>query len=363
MSVPAADAPAMPQMIIGGASVGAADGSAFDVVEPHAGTTTARAPRGGAVDVDRAVAAATTAFDGPWSALAASERGMLLLRLANAVRDHLEEIAQLESRNVGKPISGGRWEITRVADVIEDDAGATTKIGGETLPVTRPGFDFTLREPIGAVGLIVPWNFPLMLASWKLGPALAAGNTVVLKPASWSPLSALRFGELALEAGSPPGVVNVVTGPGTTAGAAIAAHPGIGKVALTGETGTGKEIMRLAAGNVKKVPLELRGKSPRKRSSARSWRSFPSIPRRRSFAWRTARPYGLSGSIWTRDIGRAIRVSRALRTGVISINCHNSVHVEAPFGGYKQSGIGRELRMHALAEYTQIKNVFVDLRT
>ncbi len=262
MSVPAADAPALPQMIIGGAGVGAADGSTFDVVEPHAGTTIARVPRGGPADVDRAVAAATAAFDGAWSALAASERGKLLLRLADTVRDHLEEVAQLESRNVGKPISGARWEINRVADVIEYNAGAATKIGRETLPVTRPGFDFTLREPIGVVGLIVPWNFPLMLASWKLGPALAAGNTVVLKPASWSPLSALRFGELALEAGLPPGVVNVVTGPSGTAGAAIAAHPGIGKVAFTGETGTGQEIMRLAAGNVKRVSLELGGKSP-----------------------------------------------------------------------------------------------------
>ncbi len=475
------------RMIIGGAQVDGADGRTFDVVEPHAGTTIARVAEGTPADVDRAVAAAQAAFDSGWATITAAERARLMFRLAQVVRDHHEELSQLESRNIGKPISGARWEIGRVADVIEFYAGATTKLHGETIPVTRPGFDFTLREPIGVVGLIVPWNFPLYLASWKLGPALAAGNTVILKPASYSPLTAVRFGELALEAGLPAGVVNVVTGPGGTVGAAIAAHHGIGKVGFTGETATGQEIMRLAAGNIKKISLELGGKSPNivfadadlERFAAESPYSVfdncgqdccarsrilversvhdkvvalfaeatkkvkvgdPSDPATEvgplvSFRQRdrvaayveagraegaelvvggvpptdpalsrgayllpavfdrattemkivreeifgpvvavipfdsedeavrlaNATPYGLSGSVWTRDIGRAIRVSKGIQTGVISVNCNNSVHIEAPFGGYKMSGLGRDLGMDALREYTEVKNVFVDL--
>ncbi|HEX7612950.1 MAG TPA: aldehyde dehydrogenase family protein, partial [Candidatus Limnocylindrales bacterium] len=250
------------KMLIGGEQVGAVDGQTFDVVSPVSGEVIARVPKGGAEDVDRAVVAGQRAFDGEWHTWSQTRRGRALARLANLTRDHAEELAQLESRNMGKPISSARWEIGAVADVLDYHAGAANKLMGETIPVSRPGFDFTLREPIGVVGLIVPWNFPLMLASWKIGPALAAGNTAILKPASYTPLTAIRFAELALEAGIPAGVLNVVTGPGATAGAAIAAHPGIGKVAFTGETATGQEIMRAAAGNIKKVSLELGGKSP-----------------------------------------------------------------------------------------------------
>ena len=185
-----------------------------------------------------------------------------LAKLADLIKKNSEELAWLESRNVGKPIGGARGEVIGASLVFDYYAGAANKVYGQTIPVSKPGLDLTLREPIGVVGLIVPWNFPLLMASWKVAPALAAGNTAILKPASYTPLTAIRLGELALEAGIPAGVLNVVTGPGGTAGASIAAHPGIGKVAFTGETTTGQEIMRLASGNVKKISLELGGKSP-----------------------------------------------------------------------------------------------------
>ncbi len=253
---------AVTRMVIGGRPVDAADGRTFQVVEPHRGSVVATSPLGGREDVDRAVDAAQAAFDGEWGSMAASDRGRLLLRFAQVVRDHEDELATLESRQIGKPISGARWEVGQVAKVLEFYAGATTKLRGSTIPVTRPGLDFTLREPIGVVGLIVPWNFPIMMASWKVGPALAAGNAAVLKPASYSPLTAIRLAELALEAGLPAGVLNVVTGPGPIVGEAMASHPGIGKIAFTGETATGQQILRSAAATVKKVSLELGGKSP-----------------------------------------------------------------------------------------------------
>ena len=475
------------EMVIGGNHVAAADGRVFDVVSPVNGAVIARVPRGGAEDVDRAVEAAQRAFDGEWHSWSQTRRGQTLARLAALIRDHLEELAALESRNMGKPISSARWEIGAVASVMEYYGGAANKLMGETIPVSKPGFDFTLREPIGVVGLIVPWNFPLMLASWKMGPALAAGNTAILKPASYTPLTALRVAELALEAGFPPGVLNVVTGPGGTAGAAIAAHTGIGKVAFTGETGTGQEIMRLAAANVKKISLELGGKSPnvvfadadlerfaaeapysvfdncgqdccararilversvhekvvellaaatlkvkvgdpadeatevgtmvsfRQRDTVLDYirigreeganvvvgGGVPSDPALSGGAYiqptvfdggrstmriaqeeifgpvvvvipfdteeeavrlANATPFGLSGSVWTRDIAKAIRTARGIQSGVISVNCNSSVHAEAPFGGYKMSGMGRENGMHAFESYTQIKNVYVDL--
>ena len=251
-------------MVIGGESVDAADGQTFDVVNPATGKVIATVPLGGPADVDRAVEAARRAFDDRkgWATWAAGKRGRTLAKFASLIKANTEALAQLESRNVGKPITSSRGEITGVSLVFDYYAGAANKIFGQTIPVSKPGLDLTLREPIGVVGLIVPWNFPLLMASWKVAPALAAGNTAILKPASYSPLTAIRLGELALEAGIPPGVLNVVTGPGGSAGAAIAAHPGIGKVAFTGETTTGQEIMRLAAGNVKKISLELGGKSP-----------------------------------------------------------------------------------------------------
>jgi betaine-aldehyde dehydrogenase len=478
------------QMVIGGETVDAADGQTFEVVNPATGKIIATAPLGGKVDVDNAVAAAQAAFEAPkgWSSWAAGKRGRALARLAAVVKDHTEELAQLESRNTGKPITSARGEITGVSLVFDYYAGAANKVFGQTIPVSKPGLDLVLREPIGVVGLIVPWNFPLLMASWKLGPALAAGNTCILKPASLSPMTALRLGELALEAGFPPGVINVVTGPGGTAGASIAAHPGIGKVAFTGETTTGQEIMRLASNNVKKISLELGGKSPnvvyadadierfasespysvfdncgqdccarsrilversvheqvvelfaaatrkvvvgdpaddrtevgtlvsfKQRDRVRDYIEIglaeganlvvggeaPDDPALANGAYlmpavfdgvgndmriakeeifgpvvsiipfeteaeaiqlANATPYGLSGSVWSRDIGKALRTAKGIQAGVLSVNSNSSVHTEAPFGGYKMSGIGRELGMSAIELYTETKNIFIDLR-
>ncbi|MEZ0240590.1 MAG: aldehyde dehydrogenase, partial [Chloroflexota bacterium] len=225
--------PTAARMVIGGDTVEAAEGRTFEVVNPADGRVMATAPQGGAEDVERAVAAATAAFADRkgWATWAAGKRGRSLAKLAQLIKRDSEELAQLESRNVGKPISGARGEVIGASLVFDYYAGAANKIFGQTIPVSKPGLDLTLREPIGVCGLIVPWNFPLLMASWKVAPALAAGNTAILKPASYTPLTALRLGELALEAGIPPGVLNVVTGPGGSVGAALAGHPGVGKVA------------------------------------------------------------------------------------------------------------------------------------
>src|SRR5688572_30485570 len=253
--------PRKAQMFIGGEHVDAADGQTFQVHNPATAATIASVPLAGKADVDRAVDAAQKAFEGPYSKWSAAKRGRTLAKFSDLVKKNVEELAQIDRENVGKPIASSRNESFAVSLVLEYYAGAANKHFGETIPTSLPGFDFTLREPIGVVAAIVPWNFPQNMAAWKLGPALATGNTVIIKPASWTPLSAVRLAELALEAGFPPGVVNVVTGPGGTVGAALAAHPGVGKVAFTGETTTGQEIMRLAANNVKKISLELGGKS------------------------------------------------------------------------------------------------------
>jgi betaine-aldehyde dehydrogenase len=444
----------------------------IEVLNPATEETIAELPSATEEDADRAVAAAKDAFPA-WRAVAPADRVRLLRRLATLVEEHGEELALLETRNVGKPLGDSRGEVGMVADVFHFYAGAVDKHFGETIPVTG-GIDLTFREPLGVVGLITPWNFPLNIASWKLGPALACGNTVVLKPAELTPLSSLRLAELALEAGIPEGVVNVVVGPGRVVGQRLVEHPDVAKIGFTGSTEVGRGVMAGAAQTIKRVTLELGGKSANvvfadadlERAAASApgavfgnagqdccarsrilversaydrflslledatgsvrvgdpeadgtemgplisaehrekvasfvdgdarfqgeapagpgfW--FPPTLVEAANSDRVAReevfgpvaavipfedeadairiandtPYGLSGSVWTENGARALRVARALDSGVLSVNSNTSVRVQTPFGGFKQSGFGRELGMHALAGYSEIKNLFV----
>src|SRR5579864_9371921 len=258
------------KMLINGKWVEAASGKTFATYNPATGEVLARVAEGDREDIDRAVKAARAAFEtGRWSQLTASERGRAIWKLADLLEENLEEFAELESLDNGKPLKVARAaDVPLAVDLLRYMAGWATKIEGNTIPISvpyAPGAKFlayTLREPVGVVGQIIPWNFPLLMAAWKLGPALATGCTVVLKPAEQTPLSALRLGELIMEAGFPDGVVNIVPGYGETAGAALAAHPNVDKIAFTGSTEVGKMIVQAAAGNLKKVSLELGGKSP-----------------------------------------------------------------------------------------------------
>ncbi|HXE92282.1 MAG TPA: aldehyde dehydrogenase family protein [Gaiellaceae bacterium] len=445
---------------------------ALTVTNPATEETIAELDPAGVEETDAAVARAKAAFT-QWRGVAPTDRARLLRRLATLVEEHSEELARIESQNVGKPIAGARAEVAMVAQVFHFYAGAVDKHHGETIPVAG-GIDITFREPLGVVGLIVPWNFPLNISSWKLGPALACGNTVVLKPAELTPLSALRLAELILDAGIPEGVVNVVVGPGRVVGQRLVEHPDVAKIGFTGSTEVGRGVMEGAAGTIKRVTLELGGKSanvvfadadleqaaaaapyavfdnagqdccarsrilversaydrfaqllidatrnvkvgdpgddatemgplisaqhretvasfvdgePLFRGEAPSAPGFwyPCTLVEASNGDRVAReevfgpvaalipfadeadaiqiandtPYGLSGSIWTENGARALRVARAVESGVLSINSNSSVRPSTPFGGVKQSGFGRELGMHALDGYSDVKNVFV----
>jgi acyl-CoA reductase-like NAD-dependent aldehyde dehydrogenase len=446
----------------------------LDVLEPATAAVLESVPRATVEDVDAAVARAKAAYPA-WRAVAPADRAAVLRRVSDAVREHLEELAVLEARNAGKPIGDARGEMGMVADVFAYYSGAPERLLGDAIPVSG-GQAWTVREPLGVVGLIVPWNFPLTIAAWKLGPALAAGNTVVLKPAELTPLSALRFAEVALEAGLPEGVLNVIAGPGSSCGARLVEHPDVAKIAFTGSTAVGRSIAARAAATIKRVTLELGGKSPnlifadadleaaaaaapgavfgnagqdccaRSRilvqrpvldeflghlesavtrmrvgdplapetemgpliSEAHRQRVGSFVDNGAPVAFRGTAPdgpgfwfaptvlcpvdpdaraareeifgpvavvmgfddeeeairlandtiYGLSGSIWSRDGGRALRVARALEAGVLSINSNTSVRVATPFGGFKQSGYGRELGPHALDAYTEVKSIF-----
>jgi acyl-CoA reductase-like NAD-dependent aldehyde dehydrogenase len=448
--------------------------SAIEVIEPATERVMAEVPRAGAEEVDAAVARAKAAFPA-WRAVAPADRAKLLRDLADAIEARHEDLARLEARNAGKPIADARGEIGMVVETFRYYAGAPERLLGQTIPVAG-GVDMTFREPLGVVGLIVPWNFPLTIASWKVAPALAAGNCVVLKPAELTPLTAIELERIALEAGLPEGVLNVVAGPGSVCGRRLVEHPDVAKIAFTGSTEVGRGIAAGAAGTIKRVTLELGGKSAnvvfadadleaaaaaapmavfgnagqdccaRSRilvergalddflaalrpavegievgdplaegtqmgpliSAGQRQTVASYVPEGAPVAIRGSAPdgpgywfpptvlapvanddraaaeeifgpvacvipfdseadavqsanetiYGLSGSIWTGDGARALRVARALETGVISINSNTSVRVSTPFGGFKQSGIGRELGPDALEHYTDVKNVF-----
>jgi acyl-CoA reductase-like NAD-dependent aldehyde dehydrogenase len=448
--------------------------STVRVLEPATEEVMAELPKAGPEEADAAIARAKEAFPA-WRAVAPADRADLLRRLSAAIGERVEDLARLEARNVGKPISDARGEAGMVADVFNYYAGAPERLLGSSIPVAG-GIDVTFREPLGVVGLITPWNFPLAIASWKVAPALAAGNTIVLKPAELTPLTAVELERIALDVGLPEGVLNVVVGPGRTVGERIVEHPDVAKIAFTGSTAVGRRIQALAADTITRVTLELGGKSANvifgDADLERAARAAPiavfgnagqdccarsrilveasaldrfmdaleeeveaikvgdplddstemgplisadqretvssyvdtdapvairgHAPEGKGFWYpptvlapvsnddRAAREeifgpvacvipfrdeaeairlandtiYGLSGSIWTRDGAKAFRVARAIDTGVISINSNTSVRVSTPFGGFKQSGFGRELGPHALDYYTELKNVY-----
>jgi acyl-CoA reductase-like NAD-dependent aldehyde dehydrogenase len=452
----------------------AGNGERISVVEPATEDVMAQVPRAGVEEADAAVAKAKRAFPS-WSSVAPPDRSALLHRLADALEERVPDLATLEARNAGKPIADARGEMEMVAETFRYYAAAPERLLGDTIPVAG-GIDMTFREPLGVIGLIVPWNFPLLIASWKVAPALAAGNTVVLKPAELTPLTALELERIALDAGLPEGVVNVVAGPGSVAGKRLVEHPDVAKIAFTGSTEVGRGIAAGAAATIKRVTLELGGKSANvvfadadleraaaaaplavfgnagqdccarsrilvERSAVDRFlelleRSVTSlrvgdpldeatqmgplisadqretvasfVPDDAPVAIRGTAPdgrgywfpptvlapvsnsdraaaeeifgpvacvipfegedeairiandtiYGLSGSIWTRDGSKALRAAREIETGVLSINSNTSVRVSTPFGGFKQSGVGRELGPHALEHYTEVKNVF-----
>src|SRR5262245_32202044 len=479
------------KLLISGQWIDAASDKTFPVENPATGDVIAQAAEGDKKDIDRAVKAARRAFEsGPWARLSPSERGRLVWKLGDLILEHLEELAELEALDNGKPLTIARAaDVPLAADLFHYMAGWATKIEGNTINISvpyAPGAQFhayTLREPIGVVGQIIPWNFPLLMAAWKLGPALATGNCVILKPAEQTPLSALLLARLIQEAGVPDGVVNVITGFGETAGAPLAAHDGVDKVAFTGSTEVGKLIVAAAAGNLKKVTLELGGKSPNvvfadadpdasiagaanaiffnhgqcrvagsrlfvqqdrfddvvngvadiaksiklgsgfdadtqmgplvsdeqlarvtgflesgradgaeiltggARSGERGYFVEPTVITNTNPNMKIVREeifgpvvvaepfesiediaktandttYGLGAGIWTKDISKAHALAKKLRAGTVWINCYNIFDAALPFGGYKQSGWGREMGHEALEAYTEVKAVCTQL--
>ncbi|HEY7170717.1 MAG TPA: aldehyde dehydrogenase family protein [Vicinamibacterales bacterium] len=475
------------QIFINGEWRDSASGRTLDVINPATEEVVASVPSADRADVDAAVAAARAALAGPWGQMSARERGRLLWRLGEKLIERADEVARLETLHNGKPIFESRQiEVPASAECLQYYAGWADKIHGETIPVKGSYLTYTLREPVGVVAAIVPWNFPLLLTTWKVGPALACGNTVIIKPASQTPLTAIALAELAAQAGIPPGVINVITGPGSAVGQMLVEHPGIDKIAFTGDTATGRQIMRSSADTLKKITLELGGKSPNivfpdadldaavrgattgifygkgevcaagsrllvarsiqdefiGKVAARAKKMVPGDPmdpKTRLGAVASKRQldtdlryidvaqkegatlvaggaradigtgkgfflqptvfagvtpemtiareeifgpvlaaiefadvdeaiarandssYGLAAAVWTKDIKKAHYVARKLQAGTVWVNTYNVYDTAAPFGGYKQSGFGREMSVHALEHYTQVKSVWVDL--
>jgi len=477
------------QLLIDGQWVDAESGKTFTTPNPATGETLAEVAEADKADIDKAVNAARRAFEGKWSKISARDRGRRLYKLSQLIEENSKELAALETSDNGKPLRESAYvDLPQVAENFEYFAGWATKIEGETIPVPGQMFNYTLREPVGVCGQIIPWNFPLLMAAWKLAPALAAGNTIVLKPAEQTPVTAMELGKLIQEAGFPEGVVNIVPGYGETAGAALAAHPGIDKVAFTGSTEVGKLIAKAAAENLTKVSLELGGKAPNivfadadieqavngammgiffnqgqvccagsrifveekardeflgrfkekadrikvgdpmdkatlmgpqvSEEQLNRIKSYVDVAREEGAtvftgggspqldpqfqngyffqptifsdvdnSMRVAQEeifgpvssvitfkdddeliqkandtiYGLSAGIWTQNLTRAHRFAKAIKAGVVWINTYNMMNAASPFGGYKQSGYGREMGKHALELYTQVKSVWVDL--
>ena len=475
------------QLFINGEWRDSASGATIDVINPATEEVVATVASSEQADVDAAVAAARAALDGPWGKMSARDRGRLIWKIGEKLMEQADEVARLETLHNGKPIFESRQiEVPASAECFQYFAGWADKIHGETIPVRGNFLTYTLREPVGVVAAIVPWNFPLLLTSWKVAPALACGNTVIIKPATQTPLTALALAEIAKDVGVPPGVINVVTGPGAKVGQMLVEHAGIDKIAFTGDTNTGKGIMRAAADTLKKITLELGGKSPNivfadadidaavrgattgifygkgevcaagsrllvdksikdefiDKVAARAKRMVvgdPMDPRTRfgaisskkqlendlryidiakkegatlvaggsradigtgkgyflqptvfadvtpemtiareeifgpvlatiefadvedAIARANQSNYGLAAAVWTRDIKKAHYVARKLQAGTVWINTYNVYDTAAPFGGYKQSGFGREMSVHALEHYTQVKSVWVDL--